>query len=63
MADEESLYDYYFNWPKEKLDEHRRAILMEQERQANLEQIPEQIAQLRKTYISGGGNPEDLESE
>lgn len=48
--------DMYRDWSDEKLDEHRRAILAEQERRANLAAIPEQIAAMAKTYRDGGGD-------
>lgn len=44
----------------EELDEHRRAVLTEQERRANLAQIPEQIEQLAKVYREGGGDEKAL---
>lgn len=44
----------------EELDEHRIAVLCEQERRANLAQIPTQISELREKYIDGGGDPADL---
>ena len=44
----------------EQLDDHRRAVLTEQERRANLAQIPEQIASLAKAYRDGGGDEQAL---
>ena len=44
----------------EQLDEARQAILIEQERRANLAQIPETIKELATKYTDGGGNREDL---
>ena len=44
----------------EQLDEARQAILIEQERRANLAQIPETIQELASKYTDGGGNREDL---
>ena len=44
----------------EQLDEHRRAVLTEQERRANLAAIPEQIEQLAKVYRDGGGDEQVL---
>lgn len=44
----------------EQLDEERQAILIEQERRANLEQIPTTIQELASKYTDGGGNREDL---
>ena len=44
----------------EQLDEARTAILIEQERRANLEQIPATISELAAKYKEGGGNQEEL---
>lgn len=44
----------------DELDEHRRAVLAEQERRENLARIPEQVADLARTYTAGGGDPDDL---
>ena len=44
----------------EQLDEERQAILIEQERRANLEQIPTTIQELAAKYKEGGGNQEEL---
>ena len=44
----------------EQLDEARQAILIEQERRANLAQIPESIADLATKFTEGGGNREEL---
>ena len=44
----------------EALDDHRRAVLIEQERRANLTAIPEQIAAMAKTYRDGGGDEQAL---
>lgn len=52
--------DMYRDWTDEKLDEHRRAILTEQERRANLAAIPEQIEQLARVYRDGGGDEQAL---
>lgn len=52
--------DVYRDWSDEKLDEHRRAIITEQERRANLAAIPEQIAAMAKTYRDGGGDEQAL---
>ncbi|HEX7352480.1 hypothetical protein [Brachybacterium sp.] len=48
--------DAYRTWSDEALDEHRRSILNEQERRANLAAIPEQIKSLAKVYREGGGD-------
>lgn len=44
----------------EQLDEARQDIMIEQERRANLAQIPETIQELATKYTDGGGNREDL---
>lgn len=44
----------------EQLDDHRRAVLVEQERRANLAVIPEQIASLARKYRDGGGDEQAL---
>ena len=44
----------------EQLDEARQAVLVEQERRANLEQIPAAIQELAAKYKEGGGNQEEL---
>ena len=44
----------------EQLEEARTAILIEQERRANLEQIPVTIQELAAKYKEGGGNQEEL---
>ena len=44
----------------EQLDEARTAILIEQERRANLEQIPATIQDLAAKYTDGGGDREEL---
>ena len=45
----------------EQLDEARQAILVEQERRANLAQIPVTIQELATKYAEGGGNRQTLE--
>ena len=45
----------------EQLDEARQAILIEQERRANLAQIPVTIQELATKYAEGGGNRQTLE--
>lgn len=45
----------------EQLDEARTAILIEQERRADLEQIPATIKELADKYAEGGGDREALE--
>ena len=44
----------------EQLDEARQAVLVEQERRANLAQIPVTIQELAAKYKEGGGNREEL---
>ena len=44
----------------EQLDEARKAILIEQERRANLAQIPAAIQELSAKYREGGGSQEEL---
>lgn len=44
----------------EQLDEARQAILIEQERRANIEQIPSTIQDLATKYTEGGGDREEL---
>ena len=44
----------------EQLDEARQAILIEQERRANLAQIPVTISELAAKYTEGGGDREEL---
>ena len=50
----------YKNLTDEQLDEARQAILIEQERRANLEQIPATIQELADKYTDGGGDREEL---
>ena len=44
----------------EQLDEARQAVLVEQERRANLAQIPVTIQELAAKYKEGGGDREEL---
>ena len=44
----------------EQLDEARQEILIEQERRANLAQIPATIQELAAKYTEGGGDREEL---
>lgn len=50
----------YKNLTDEQLEEARIAILIEKERRANLEQIPETISELATKYKDGGGDRESL---
>ena len=43
-----------------QLDEARQEILIEQERRANLAQIPATIQELAAKYADGGGDREEL---
>ena len=51
----------YKNLTDEQLDEARQAILIEQERRANLAQIPATIQELATKYKEGGGDRQELE--
>ena len=44
----------------EQLDEARQAVLVEQERRANLAQIPSTIQELAVKYKEGGGDQGEL---
>ena len=50
----------YKNLTDEQLDEARQAILIEQERRANLAQIPATISELAAKYTEGGGDRDEL---
>ena len=50
----------YKNLTDKELEEARTAILTEQERRANLAQIPATIQELADKYTEGGGDREDL---
>ena len=51
----------YKSLTDERLDEARQAILIEQERRANLAQIPATIQELATKYTEGGGDRQTLE--
>ena len=51
----------YKSLTDEQLDEARTAILIEQERRANLAQIPATIQELATKYTEGGGDRQTLE--
>ena len=51
----------YKSLTDDQLDEARTAILIEQERRANLAQIPATIQELADKYAEGGGDREELE--
>lgn len=44
----------------EELDQHRQEVLAEQERRQALATIPDQIAELARKYVDGGGDPGNL---
>lgn len=50
----------YKSLTDEQLEEARTAILTEQERRANLAQIPATIQELATKYKEGGGDREEL---
>ena len=50
----------YKSLTDEQLDEARQAILVEQERRANLAQIPAMVQELADRYAEGGGDREEL---
>ena len=50
----------YKSLTDEQLDEARQKILTEQERRANLAQIPATIQELATKYTEGGGDREEL---
>ena len=50
----------YKSLTDDQLDEARQAILVEQERRANLAQIPATIQELAAKYTDGGGDREEL---
>ena len=50
----------YKSLTDEQLNEARTAILIEQERRANLAQIPVTIQELAAKYADGGGDREEL---
>lgn len=50
----------YRDCDDETLDEHRRAVLAEQQRRENLAQIPEQVRVLAQAYRDGGGDEQAL---
>lgn len=52
----------YKKLTEEQLEEARTAILVEQERRANLSQIPATIQELAAKYTEGGGDRQTLEN-
>ena len=51
----------YKSLTDDQLDEARQAVLIEQERRANLAQIPVTIQELAAKYKEGGGDRQTLE--
>ena len=50
----------YKSLTDEQLNEARTAILIEQERRANLAQIPAMVQELATKYTEGGGDRDEL---
>lgn len=44
----------------EQLDEHRRAVLIEQERRAKLAQLPDQLADMARDAAAAGCDRDEL---
>ena len=44
----------------EQLDEHRRAVLIEQERRAKLERLPDDLAAMARDAAAAGCDPDEL---
>ena len=44
----------------EQLDAHRRAVLIEQERRAKLEQLPDQLAAMARDAAAAGCDRDEL---
>ena len=44
----------------EQLDDHRRAVLIEQERRAKLAQLPDQLAAMARDAAAAGCDPDEL---
>lgn len=44
----------------EQLDQLRRDVAIERERRDNLEEIPDQMRELSRKYVDGGGDPAAL---
>ncbi len=49
------------NYDDDKLADLRDAVLAEIERRDALKRIPAQVAELRRTFIEGGGDPAELD--
>ena len=52
--------DMYREWSDEALDEHRIAILTEQERRAKVADLPEQVAAMTRDAVAAGADPDAL---
>ena len=46
--------------PDEQLDDHRRAVLIEQERRAKLAQLPDQLADMARDAAAAGCDRDEL---
>ena len=44
----------------DQLDDHRRAVLTEQERRSKLAQLPDQLADMARDAVAAGCDPETL---
>ena len=44
----------------EQLDDHRRAVLIEQERRAKLAQLPDDLAAMARDAAAAGCDPDEL---
>lgn len=52
--------DQYRTWTDEALDDHRRAIITEQERRAKLAQLPDQLADMARDAAAAGCDRDEL---
>lgn len=52
--------DQYRTWSDETLDEHRRAIVTEQERRAKLAQLPDDLAAMARDAAAAGCDRDEL---
>ena len=52
--------DKYQSWSDEALNEHRIAIITEQERRAKIAQIPDQLADMARDAAAAGCDPDEL---
>lgn len=44
----------------EQLDEHRRTVLIEQERRAKIAQLPDQLADMARDAVAAGCDPDTI---